>query len=70
MGQTLVKAQPCDTDHSALNVKTPPLLGTTPLKNGLFTLKLANGWNKTPWLVSTCLQEEWSCLSSVLMNNN
>lgn len=70
MGQIMVKAQLCDTDHSALNAKRPPLLGTRPPKNGLFTLKLANGQNKTFWLVSTCLQEECSCLSSVLINNN
>lgn len=44
MGLITVKAQPCDSDHSAqVNVKTPPLLGTRPLKDGLFTLKLANG---------------------------
>ena len=43
VGLTMVKAQPSDTDHSARNVKTPPLLHTRPLKNGLFTLKLANG---------------------------
>lgn len=42
IGQITVKAQLCDTEHNALNVKILPLLGTRPLKSGLFTLKLAN----------------------------
>ena len=57
-GQIMVKAQ-----LRASNVNIIPLLGTIPLKSGLFTLQVAKGAN---FLVGTyAFPEDGSCLASI-----
>lgn len=62
-GQIMVKAQLRDSQHNASNVNIIPLLGTIPLKSGLFTLQVAKGAN---FLVGTyAFPEDGSCLASI-----